>query len=140
MSRLHKLTRNLKPLWIPVTILGSLLLVSLIVQLTLAWLSYDRILPVDEHVRYLEQLQRNLTRMETALASHLGADENSPLPPDDWQNLHDSLQRLLNQRNYLADSTPGNVQQAQKVLDEQTTAPRRQPARHPANPAHGVSG
>lgn len=123
MSRLHKLTRNLKPLWIPVTILGSLLLVSLIVQLTLAWLSYDRILPVDEHVRYLEQLQRNLTRMETALASHLGADENSPLPPDDWQNLHDSLQRLLNQRNYLADSTPGNVQQAQKVLDEQTTHP-----------------
>lgn len=123
MFLLRKLTSNLKPLWIPVTILGSLLLVSLLVQLTLAWLSYGRILPVDQHVQYLEQLQRNLARVETALAAHLGEAGNSPLPPDSWQNLHASLQRLLNQRNYLADSTPGNVQQAQKVLDEQTTHP-----------------
>lgn len=119
----RKLTQNLKPLWIPVTILGGLLLVSLVVQLTLAWLSYQRILPVDQHVRYLEQLQRNLTRVETTLASHLGGSESSPLSPDAWQNLHDSLQRLLNQANYLADSTPGNVQRAQQVLDKQSVHP-----------------
>lgn len=123
MFRLRTLDKNLKPLWIPVAILSSLLLLSLVVQLTLAWLSYTRILPVDQHVTYLERLQRNLTRMENALASHLGGEENRPLPPDDWQNLHDSLQRLLNQHTYLADSTPDHVQQAQKMLDEQTAHP-----------------
>lgn len=123
MLNLRKLTQNLKPLWIPITLLSSLLLVSLIVQLALARLSYQRILPVDQHVTYIERLQRNLTRMETALANHLGQAETSPLSPEDWKNLHDSLQRLLSQHNYLAPSTPGNVQKAQQMLDEQTAHP-----------------
>lgn len=123
MLNWRKLTHNLKPLWIPVALLGGLLLVSLTVQLALAWLAYERILPLDQHVTYIERLQRNLTRVETVLADHLGQGENSPLSPDDWKNLHDSLQRLLNQHNYLAPSTPGNVQKAQRMLDEQGVDP-----------------
>lgn len=70
MSFLHNPTaRNIQPLWIPVAVLGGLLLVSLVVQLTLAWLSYDRILPASRHVDHLDQLQQTLTQVETTLTT-----------------------------------------------------------------------
>ncbi|WGZ93159.1 MAG: hypothetical protein QJT81_15220 [Candidatus Thiothrix putei] len=75
----HQTARRLQPLWIPLAILGGLLLLSLLAQLALAWRSYERILPTDQHVAHLEQLQQTLSTVETSLTQQLPADR--PLVP-----------------------------------------------------------
>jgi hypothetical protein len=114
--------RNIQPLWIPAAVLGGLLLVSLLVQLTLAWLSYDRIVPANRHVDHLEQLQQTLTLVESTLARQLPDD--SILPAAARQNLHQTLQDLLTKQDYLAANTPANIRQAQQVLEDNGTPPR----------------
>ncbi|QTR47051.1 two-component sensor histidine kinase [Thiothrix litoralis] len=114
--------RTIQPLWIPVAVLGGLLLVSLLAQLTLAWLSYNRLLPANQHVDHLEQLQQTLTQVETTLAKQLPDD--SILPVATRQNLHQILQDLLTRQDYLAGNTPTNIQQAQQVLDVDNKHPR----------------
>ncbi len=57
-------SRTIQPLWIPMAVLGCLLLISLLAQLSLAWRSYDRLLPAEQHVNHLEQLQQTLTQAD----------------------------------------------------------------------------
>lgn len=114
--------RRLQPLWIPLAILGGLLLLSLLAQLALAWRSYERILPADQHMAHLEQLQQTLSGVETRLTRQLPDD--SPLPPADRQALHQSLQGLLAQGGHLLDTTPASLQQAQALLASPNTPAR----------------
>jgi C4-dicarboxylate-specific signal transduction histidine kinase len=115
-------TRTIQPLWIPIAVLGGLLLVSLVVQLTLAWLSYDRILPVNRHVDHLERLQNTLHGVENTLAEQL--PHTNPLPADVQLKLRRSLQTLLREPDHLAADTPAQIQQAQKALETLDTNPR----------------
>ena len=48
---------GVQSIWIPVSVLGAFLLISILAQLTLSWFSYNRILPIDQHARHLEQIQ-----------------------------------------------------------------------------------
>ncbi|EIJ36919.1 sensor histidine kinase [Thiothrix nivea] len=123
MSFLHNPTaRNIQPLWIPVAVLGGLLLVSLVVQLTLAWLSYDRILPASRHIDHLDQLQQTLTQVETTLAHQL--PDSSSIPPESRSALQQALQDLLTRVGYLANSTSASIRQAQQVLKVESAHPR----------------
>lgn len=118
----HQTARRLQPLWIPLAILGGLLLLSLLAQLALAWRSYERILPADQHVAHLEQLQQTLSTVETSLTRQLPADR--PLPPADQQTLHQALEALLTQAGHMVDTTPANLKQAQALLANPDTPAR----------------
>ncbi len=109
-----KTARRLQPLWIPLAILGGLLLLSLLAQLALAWRSYERIVPADQHVAHLEQLQRTLSGVETTLTQQLPDD--SPLNRADQQTLQQALQDLLMQAGHLVDTTPATLTQAKQLL------------------------
>jgi len=97
MTTLYK--RNIigiQSIWLPVSVLGGLLLLSLIVQLALSLLFYNRILPVDQHVNHLEQIQLFLYKVEQTLTRQLPEDER--LNAVDKYELKQALQNLLEQK------------------------------------------
>ena len=112
-----------QPLWIPLAVLGSLLVVSLVVQLTLAWMSYSRILPVDRHVVHLEKLQSMLTTVEKNLA--LPLPEGRSLPPALQARLQEDIQTLLDNKQYLANDTEANLHHARMMLEMESEQPRQ---------------
>ncbi len=123
MTTLYK--RNIigiQSIWLPVSVLGGLLLLSLIVQLALSLLFYNRILPVDQHVNHLEQIQLFLYKVEQTLTRQLPEDER--LNAVDKYELKQALQNLLEQKNNLADSTPAAIRLGQQVLDSKNARPR----------------
>lgn len=119
---LKESTPTNQPIWLLVAILGGLLLLSLVVQLSLALLSYDRILPVAQHVDYLESLQHTLLEIENQLAEQFTDDDS--LPSANLQSLHQTLLELSKHTNYLAANTPGDIRLAQQTLANPTSHPR----------------
>ena len=123
MKIIHKFNIiGTQSIWIPVSVLGVFLLLSLIVQLTLSWLSYNRILPADQHAKHLEQIQVFLYKVETDLKRQL--PENKQLKLSDRLELKKSLQELLEKKNNLADSTPAAIRLGQQVLDNYQSTPQ----------------
>ncbi len=110
---------GIQSVWIPVTVLGAFLLLSLVIQLTLSWLSYNRIIPVNQHANNLEQIQIFLYEVETTLARQLPEDKN--LNNADRIKLKNDLNRLLAQKDQLADSTSAAIRLGQQLLDSNKT-------------------
>lgn len=122
MSILKKHNIIAQSIWLPVSILGGFLLLSLIIELTLSFLSYHRIIPIDEHANHLNQIQIFLYKVETTLSQQLPKDER--LSDDDRIELKQSLQSLLEKKN-LDDSTPAAIRLGQLVLDNQNESPQK---------------
>lgn len=119
-------TRNKQaslPIWIPISVLAVLLMLSLIIQLFLAWQSYQRIAPVSQHMAHLEELQSALSTLEESLANLLPDDKNLDLTTR--RHLQRTLQELLEKDNHLVASTPVNILSAQKALADLETSPRK---------------
>ncbi|WP_214660649.1 hypothetical protein [sulfur-oxidizing endosymbiont of Gigantopelta aegis] len=89
--------KGIQSIWVPVSLLSGLLLLSLIIQLTLSWLSYNRITPVNQHAEQLGEIQAFLYQVETTLASQLPANER--LKDTERIALKNYLQSLLDQKN-----------------------------------------
>lgn len=110
-------------LWLPVSILGGLLLLSLVIQLTLAWLSYDRVRPVDRHVGHLEKLQQLLTDVERNLTLQLPG--NRELTVTVRNRLKTDIQAIIDRQEFIAEATQDNLIQAQRLLDDTQREPRQ---------------
>ncbi len=110
---------GIQSIWIPISILGAFLLLSLVIQLTLSWLSYNRIVPVNQHANHLEQIQIFLYEVEATLARQLPEDKT--FNTSDRIKLKNSLNRLLLQKQNLADSTPAAIRLGQQLLDSNKT-------------------
>ncbi|WP_031434091.1 sensor histidine kinase [Methylomarinum vadi] len=110
------------PIWIPVSLLGALLLISLIIQLLLAWQSLQRIEPVSRHMAHLEDLQAVISGMEEGLANLMPADKT--LDTATRRRLQRMLQQLLEKNNHLAATTPDNIRVAQLALTDNTSHPK----------------
>ena len=117
----HTLT-GIQSIWIPLTLLGGLLILSLIIQLTLSWLSYNQIVPVKQHANQLEQIQNFLYQVETTLSQQLPEDKR--LKNTDRIILKQSLQNLLDQKNNLSDSTPTAIRLGRQVLNNKNATPQ----------------
>lgn len=104
-------------------VLGMLLMVSLLIQLRLAWQSYHRIEPVASHMTHLENLQLALTTVEERLANLMPDDKTLDLATR--QHLQHNFQTLLDNKNHLASSTPANIRSAQSALTDTSVHPRR---------------
>lgn len=114
-------TANL-PIWITVSLLSVVLMVSLIVQLAMAWQAHQRIAPVSAHVAQLEGLQGALFDTEESLAGLL--PESNVLDPSTRSHLQDLLQALLDKNNHLAADTPGILRAAQLALADRALQPK----------------
>ncbi len=110
---------NVQSIWIPVTVLGAFLLLSLVIQLTLAWLSYNKITPVNQHANNLEQIQIFLYEVETTLARQLPTDQNFNIA--DKVKLKNSLEHLLIEKNNFTTSTSEAIHMGQQLLDSNKT-------------------
>lgn len=113
---------RLHPLWLPLVILALVLLLILLAQLLLAWRSYERMLPVDQHLLHLEQLQHVVGKVEGRLAQQL--PDNTPLAPADRHTLEQALVALLQQGGHRVATTPVQLQQVQALLSQPTTPAR----------------
>lgn len=109
-------------IWIPISVLGLLLMTSLIIQLFLAWQSYHRIEPVSQHMTHLENLQSTLSSLEESLANLMPEDKTLDLATR--HKLQQTLGQLLLENNHLASSTPANIRAAQRTLNDMTTHPK----------------
>ncbi|MCK9609037.1 MAG: ATP-binding protein [Methylomonas sp.] len=114
-------TANL-PIWITVSLLSVLLMVSLIVQLIMAWQAHQRIAPVSAHVTLLEGLQGALFDTEESLARL--PPESNLLASGTRQHLQGLLQALLDKDNHLATDTPGRLRAARQALNDQSANPK----------------
>ncbi len=110
---------GIQSIWIPISILGAFLLLSLVIQLTLSWLSYNRIVPVNQHANNLEQIQLFLYEVEATLARQLPEDETFNIA--DKIKLKNFLNRLVQQKHNLAASTPAAIHLGQQLLDSNKT-------------------
>ncbi len=110
------------PIWIPVSVLGALLLASLLIQLSLAWQSLRRIEPVSQHMAHLEDLQAAISGLEESLANLMPEDKT--LDPKERDRLQGMLRQLLEKQNHLAATTPDNIRVAQLALADGTTHPK----------------
>jgi len=111
-----------QPLWILFVVLGSFLLIALGYQLYSAITSYQRIIPLHQHMGHLNQLQAALSDVEKSLAGQL--PENKTLTSAGRQVIGNSLKKLLSQERSLAPSTASNIAKAWQLLDN-----RDEPAR-----------
>ncbi len=110
---------GIQSVWIPITVLGTFLLLSLIIQLSLSWFSYNQIIPVNQHASNLEQMQVFLYEVETTLARQLPEDKS--LSPLDRIKLKNMLAQLLLKKQHLTDSTPAAIRLGQQLLDSNKT-------------------
>ncbi|ATG91044.1 ATP-binding protein [Methylomonas koyamae] len=110
------------PIWITVSLLSGLLMISLMIQLAMAWQSYQRILPLPKHIAHLERLQSALFDTEESLALTDGQD--AAADPAIQSRLQRYLQELLERGNHLAANTPDGLGAALKVLAADTPEPQ----------------
>ncbi len=113
---------GVQSIWIPVSVLGAFLLLSLIIQLTLSWISYQQIVPVNKHAANLEQIQTFLYDVEAILARQLPDDKT--FNAADRRSLKNSLTNLLVQKYNLTDSTPAAIRLGQQLLDSNDITPQ----------------
>lgn len=98
-------------------------MVSLIIQLSLAWQSYRRIEPISGHMLQLEALQAALSTMEERLANQV--PENETLDSQTRQILQLELQQLIDKNRHLAVDTPASLRLAQQNLADAQAHPRQ---------------
>ncbi len=111
-----------QPLWILFVVLGSFLLIALSYQLYSAIASYQRIIPLHQHMSHLNKLQAILSDVEKGLAEQL--PENKTLTPAGRQIIGNSLQQFIKEEKSFAPSTDSNIGKAMQLLDN-----RDEPAR-----------
>ena len=111
-----------QPLWIPIVVLGSFLLFALAYQLYSSVKSYQRIVPLHQHMGHLDRLQSILSNIEISLAGQL--PENRTLSTAGRQVIAQSLHKLVKQGGSLAPSTTSNLAKVWRLLDN-----RNEPAR-----------
>jgi signal transduction histidine kinase len=106
------------PIWITVSLLSALLMISLLIQLAMAWQAYLRIAPVSKHSAQLEKLQGALFDTEERLAQL--KPEDKVADPAIQARLQQYLQDLLRQGNHLGTNTPSSLHLALQALTEQS--------------------
>lgn len=111
------------PIWITVALLSGLLMISLMIQLAMAWQSYQRILPLPKHIAHLERLQNALFDTEESLARIDRQD--AAVDPAIQRRLQHYLQELLQRGNHLAANTPDGLRAAWQALNSSTPEPQQ---------------
>ena len=104
-----------QPLWIPIVVLGSFLLFSLAYQLYSSVKSYQRIVPLHQHMGHLDRLQSILSNIEISLAGQLPEDKT--LSKAGRQVIAQSLHELVKQDGSLAPGTASNLARVWQILD-----------------------
>lgn len=111
------------PIWITVSLLSVLLMISLLVQLAMAWQAYQRILPLPRHISHLERLQSALFDTEESLAQTEAKDAAADSAIQ--LRLQQYLQDLLQRGGHLAANTPDALHAALQALAVANAEPQQ---------------
>ena len=109
-------------LWLPTAILGMLLVIILVMQVSLSWQAHQRLSPITEHISQMALLQGTNLKLQNELVSNLNGDNHFTI--EDRMLIQQELKDILDLKAHMEKATPGTLSKARKVLADVKLQPR----------------
>ncbi|HED18859.1 MAG TPA: sensor histidine kinase [Gammaproteobacteria bacterium] len=109
-------------LWLPVALLGSLLMVTLAMEFMLAWQSYQRLQPINRHITQLVRLQIANVELQRELVDGLRGE--GTFSTSEREKIGQELQAVIEARALLSQDSPALVAAARRALMDVSRQPK----------------
>jgi len=108
-------------LWLPAAVLGGLLIVVLVIQLVLSWMSHVQLAPVSSHLAQMHRLQMLNFEMQRELLEKL--DHAGMLTAPEREQMREEIRSILELQAHLSDDTPAALAGTREVLADTDIEP-----------------
>ena len=109
-------------LWLPVAVLGTLLVFVLVIQLLLSWKTHAQLAPVNSHLTQVNRLQVVNLALQRELLESL--NDNSAFTAAEQRRVRNELEAIIAMQAQLSDETPQRLASAHAVLADAGIHPR----------------
>lgn len=109
-------------LWLPAAVVGALLVLVLIMQLTLSWMERAQLDPVNRHMNLMLRLQTTNLELQRELLESLTSE--SAFTNEERRNMRDELAAIIGMQAHLSKDTPPALSYARDALDNVSRPPR----------------
>lgn len=109
-------------LWLPAALLGGLLVLTLVMELVLAWQSRERLEPINRHIAQMVKLQNANLELQSELVDILRGD--GEFNAGEREAIGRELKTILEAQTLLSPDAPALIEAARKALVDFSRRPK----------------